>query len=118
MEQAEKLHSVISEKKFVEFCEEKIALLAEADDKANLGVWEYLKLLFESDPRAALLSKLGFDPEKMSSEVSSFLDSLEKNKKGKSSTPFFWNSPFLVKIRQRMKRRQSLRKRRRRLKRR
>lgn len=79
MEKAQKLHAVITERKFVEFCEEKISGLS---DSSSLGVWEFLKLLFESDPRAALLNKLGFDPENMSTEVAAFLEKLEKDKTG------------------------------------
>lgn len=90
MEKAQKLHSVVSEKKFVEFCEEKISALPPTQ-KADSGVWEFLKLLFESDPRAALLNKLGFDPEKMSGEVAAFLEKLEKDKKGKSLQKLFAN---------------------------
>eukprot|EP01127_Copromyxa_protea_P009476 TRINITY_DN2246_c0_g1_i2.p1 TRINITY_DN2246_c0_g1~~TRINITY_DN2246_c0_g1_i2.p1 ORF type:complete len:768 (-),score=242.46 TRINITY_DN2246_c0_g1_i2:1529-3832(-) len=82
LDQAKKLHSAMAEQKFVEFCDEKIQSVSERD----AGIWEYLKLLFASDPRAALLNKLGFNPEKMSTEISGFLENLEKSKSDESGS--------------------------------
>jgi hypothetical protein len=80
-EKAQELRHVINEKRFVEFCDQKISVLSETPEKdADVGVWEYLKILFSADPRASLLNKLGFDPEKMSTEVSEFLAGLEERK--------------------------------------
>eukprot|EP01127_Copromyxa_protea_P009478 TRINITY_DN2246_c0_g2_i1.p1 TRINITY_DN2246_c0_g2~~TRINITY_DN2246_c0_g2_i1.p1 ORF type:complete len:610 (-),score=126.11 TRINITY_DN2246_c0_g2_i1:30-1742(-) len=81
LDKAKKLHFALSENKFGEFCDEKIQTLSGEGDS---GVWEYLKLLFESDPRSALLNKLGFDPEKMTKEISGFLENMETVEKSKN----------------------------------
>lgn len=40
--------------------------------------WEYLKILFDENPRIALLKYLGLDGDKMSAEISAFIKAQDK----------------------------------------
>ena len=59
-ENTQNLQSIITEKNFVAFCDEKILAPSQNPKKeSDAGVWEYLKMLFAVDPRVELLNKLG-----------------------------------------------------------
>jgi hypothetical protein len=47
-------------------------------EQANKPVWEYLKILFNENPRIALLQHLGFDSDKMTEEINQFISSQNK----------------------------------------
>jgi hypothetical protein len=44
-----------------------------ASQPQQTTTWEYLKILFDENPRVALLQYLGLDGDKMSAEISAFI---------------------------------------------
>lgn len=80
VQRAETLVEAIKKSEFVKYCETQIK---EQANQPQHTTWEYLKILFDENPRIALLKYLGLDGDKMSAEISAFIKAQDKEENGK-----------------------------------
>jgi protein transport protein SEC31 len=73
IERIDKLEEAVKNKSFNVFCDEKIQNVKSEQEKS---IWVFIKLVFEQNDHAKLLSHLGFDPEQMNKQIEDFVANL------------------------------------------
>eukprot|EP00019_Armaparvus_languidus_P003887 CAMPEP_0168594394 /NCGR_PEP_ID=MMETSP0420-20121227/8875_1 /TAXON_ID=498008 /ORGANISM="Pessonella sp." /LENGTH=1134 /DNA_ID=CAMNT_0008630711 /DNA_START=214 /DNA_END=3615 /DNA_ORIENTATION=- len=83
VEQAEKLHTAVTNNDLETYCNEK---LAAAENESEKSTWIFIRNLFHANPRAQILDYLGYAPSDVQAEVKRFVSTLSESS-GLDDTP-------------------------------